>query len=214
VRCGSQAIRCHSTLKCAFHNHIPRSQWTKRQDLVRTAIGESHGKSSRFVSSATASAKLQKLATLFIGGGTARALQAAERLVSAVILSEALECGSRVAGPHSKAACRPRRLSWRSAPALTSFSAACLAPEVTWLQGPKRPINLTAKGGGAKALPLPRVMNNTITNATSASVLSQKYGYIVFQSWPESNRPWLSRQRVGIGCWRSARIDRFSLPVP
>ena len=47
-----------------------------------------------------------------------------------------------------------------------------------------------------------------------ASVLSQKYGYIVFQSWPESYRPWLSRQRVGIGCWRSARIDRFSLPVP
>jgi hypothetical protein len=96
------------------------------------------------------------LTTLRKGG----VLQAAEKLVSAVILSEALEWGSllplssprarsrglqpRASLPASKLArakaavrrgrtplqsgLRPRRLAWRSAPALTSFSAACLTP--------------------------------------------------------------------------------------
>jgi len=33
-----------------------------------------------------------------------------------------------------------------------------------------------------------------------SSVLSQKYGYIVFQSWPESNRPWAVQTKGWIGC--------------
>ncbi|MGO8737202.1 MAG: hypothetical protein ACLQVM_30930, partial [Terriglobia bacterium] len=48
--------------------------------------------------------------------------QAAEKLVSAVVLSEALECGSLL--PHSKA---PLRMT-----AETSFSAACEAPPFPW----------------------------------------------------------------------------------